>query len=108
MPVTSNVSEDGRELSIKVNGRFDFSLHQSFREAYKNAEAQLFRYKVDLSKVDYIDSAALGMLLVFRERVGGDSAKIRITGCGNDVRKLMEVSNFHKLFQIEETRLNPE
>ncbi|MCB1828861.1 MAG: STAS domain-containing protein [Chromatiaceae bacterium] len=101
MSITSSVSQDGRTLSITVKGRFDFSLHRLFRDVYRNVDAQVFHYQIDLSQVDFIDSAALGMLLVFRERIGGDSSRVKITGCRNDVKKIMEVSNFHKMFEIE-------
>jgi len=99
--VTSSASRDGRELFIKIKGRFDFSIHQLFREAYNKDDVQNSSYQIDLSETEYIDSAALGMLLLLRERAGGDNAKIRIAGCSEDVQRILEVSNFHQMFEIE-------
>ena len=101
MPISSSMSSDGREFVIKVEGRFDFSLHKSFREAYSSVDAQKIHYQVDLSRTEYIDSSALGMLLLLRERAGGDSAGIRISGCRDDVQRILQVSRFHQLFEIE-------
>ncbi|MCB1868046.1 MAG: STAS domain-containing protein [Gammaproteobacteria bacterium] len=101
MPITSSVSDDGREISIRVEGRFDFSLHKSFREAYSLADARKTRYQIDLSRAEYIDSAALGMLLLLRERAGGDDASIRISGCRDEIQRILQVSRFHELFHVE-------
>lgn len=34
MAVETDVSQDGKKLTIKIKGRFDFGKHQDFREAY--------------------------------------------------------------------------
>ena len=48
----------------------------------------------------YLDSSALGMLLLLREHVGGDDSDIRVVNSSPDVRKILGVSNFDKLFDI--------
>ena len=35
MPISSQLQTDASELTIKVDGRFDFSTHQAFRKAYE-------------------------------------------------------------------------
>ena len=37
MPISYNILDDGRRVNIKVSGRFDFSSHQEFRDAYAMA-----------------------------------------------------------------------
>ena len=103
MSIKSSVSNDGREIFIRVEGRFDFSLNKPFRDAYGMVYAQKARYQIDLRRTDYIDSAALGMLLLLRERAGGDAAQIRISGCRDNVRQILQVSRFHQLFDMEDT-----
>lgn len=101
MPIKAILSADGQELTIKVAGRFDFSAHQPFREAYERGGLSPARYRVDLHDTDYIDSSALGMLLLLRDHAGGDAADIRIVHCNADVRKVLNISNFEQLFSIE-------
>ena len=48
-----------------------------------------------------MDSSALGMLLLLRERAGGDRAAIEITHCSPEIRKIFAVSNFDRLFKID-------
>ncbi|WP_339845172.1 STAS domain-containing protein [uncultured Halopseudomonas sp.] len=101
MPIKAILSPDGQELTIKVSGRFDFSAHQDFREAYERGGLAPERFVVDLHDTDYIDSSALGMLLLLRDHAGGDAAEIRIIHCNQNVRKVLSISNFEQLFSIE-------
>ncbi|UAW99251.1 STAS domain-containing protein [Halopseudomonas nanhaiensis] len=101
MPIQANLSNDGQVLTIRVSGRFDFGAHQDFREAYERSGLTPQRYVVDLQDTDYIDSSALGMLLLLRDHAGGDSAMIQIVHCNPDVRKVFAISNFEQLFAIE-------
>ena len=100
MAITSVVSEDGNQLTIGVEGRFDFSSHQDFRRAYEGQPTQANSYIVDLKDTTYLDSSALGMLLLLKDYAGGDSAKIEIINGNDDVRKILAISNFEQLFTI--------
>jgi len=100
MGVQASLAGDGRELTIKVDGRFDFSAHQDFRDAYEHATSDVNRFVVDLGSASYLDSSALGMLLLLRDFAGGDSADVKIVNCNQDVRKILTISNFEQLFQI--------
>jgi anti-anti-sigma factor len=50
--------------------------------------------------VNFLDSSALGMLLLLRDHAGGEHARIRLVNCSSDVRKILTISNFSKLFHI--------
>ncbi|MDG1580332.1 STAS domain-containing protein [Pseudomonas sp. GOM6] len=100
MAITALPSSDGQELTIHIQGRFDFSVHQEFRDAYERVTATPKRYVVDLKGATYLDSSALGMLLLLRDHAGGDHARISLINCNPDVRKILAISNFEQLFQI--------
>ncbi|WP_396587202.1 STAS domain-containing protein [Bermanella sp. R86510] len=89
------------ELHIEIEGRFDFSAHQEFRDAYEKTDSSVNRYVVDMGKATYLDSSALGMLLLLRDHAGGDNANVLITQCNPDVRKILTISNFEQLFTID-------
>lgn len=100
MAVASELSTDGDELVIRVSGRFDFSAHQEFRDAYELLPERPTRYRVDMLDTIYLDSSALGMLLLLRDHAGGDSADVELVNCNADVRKILAISNFEQLFVI--------
>jgi anti-anti-sigma factor len=55
---------------------------------------------VDLRDATYLDSSALGMLLLLRDHAGGDGSNIHIINCNPDVKKILAISNFEQLFDI--------
>ncbi|GAA6130710.1 MULTISPECIES: STAS domain-containing protein [Halopseudomonas] len=101
MSIQATLSADSQVLTISVKGRFDFGAHQDFRNAYERSGLTPQRYVVDLHETDYIDSSALGMLLLLRDHAGGDSAQVSIVHCNPDVRKVLSISNFEQLFSIK-------
>ena len=100
MPITSKLSPDGAELAIAVEGRFDFSVHQEFRKAYETSRGRPRKFRVDMRHANYLDSSALGMLLLLRDHAGGDEADILIVNCNDAVKNILTVSNFDQLFTI--------
>jgi anti-anti-sigma factor len=98
MAVTATTS--GNSITIKVSGRFDFSSHQEFRQIYEGVPAEVNQYTVDMAEATYLDSSALGMLLLMRDHAGGDNAQIEIVNCNEDVKKILTISNFGQLFSI--------
>ncbi|GFM86727.1 anti-anti-sigma regulatory factor [Pseudomonas cichorii] len=97
--ITSGLSQDGQQLTVFIEGRFDFSTHQDFRGAYEGHAGSL-SYVVDLGGTHYLDSSALGMLLLLRDHAGGDDAVVRLANCTPDIVKILTISNFSKLFQL--------
>lgn len=91
---------DGVEVTISIAGRFNYSVHREFRDAYERAEEQNNRYVIDLRGTEYMDSSALGMLLLLREHAGGDRADIRIINCSPAIQDILSIANFHRLFEI--------
>ena len=64
----TNVSKSDGKAQVKLVGRFDFNAHREFRAAYEPlvGDASIKAVTVDFSGVDYLDSSALGMLLMLR------------------------------------------
>ena len=91
MSVVTEVSKDGQKLTISVKGRFDFAKHQEFRESYE--DKKLSAVVVDLKEATYLDSSALGMLLLLRDHAGGDNSDIRVVNSSTDVKKILAISN---------------
>lgn len=101
MGIESSRQDDGQSLVLKVKGHFDFSLHKEFRQAYKKEEG-VRRYIVDLRDTEYMDSSALGMLLLLREFASDRGAEVVLQNCSREVRKILEIANFQRLFRIED------
>ena len=97
--LTTQLSADGARLTIRPRGHFGFTVYDKFREAYQLGRPGT-RYVVDLADVSSMDSSALGMLLVLRDREGGQNDSIEIVHCSAEVRKILQIANFERLFSI--------
>ncbi|NHJ88027.1 MAG: STAS domain-containing protein [Asgard group archaeon] len=94
--------EPDNTLRIEIDGRFDFTLHKDFRDIYTNTStnSKISKYLIDLTNTNYMDSSALGMLLLLREYAGGESSQIEVMGCNAEIKEILEISNFDRLFKI--------
>ncbi len=101
MAVEKKFSDDGKVLTISISGRFDITVYKDFGDAYKDKVDSVSKWVIDMASTEYVDSSALGMLLMLRERAGGESADISIVNTSDGVRKIFETANFNKLFTME-------
>ena len=97
MSVTT--SEQGNTITIKVSGRFDFSAHQEFINAYRDVPKGEKSFIVDLSATEYMDSSAMGMLLQLREH-GDKASQIELTQANSNIQEILRIANFDKLFKL--------
>ncbi|HZR04113.1 MAG TPA: STAS domain-containing protein [Burkholderiales bacterium] len=93
---------EGSKARIELNGRFDFSAHRTFRESYTASleTRDVSELEVDLGGVDYLDSSALGMLLMLREKAQAANKTVTLSNCRGPVRQVLDIANFAKLFAI--------
>lgn len=100
MTINVTESDDAKEITIQVSGRFDFSLHQAFIDSCQHYPKGEKRFVVDLAETDYMDSSAMGMLLQLREYAVEDGSRIKLINPNDTVRKILGIANFNKLFDI--------
>lgn len=96
------IQHSGDTSVIHLGGRFVFHDHKDFREACEQALArsETRLIQLDLGKVEYLDSSALGMLLLLRERAQALGNTVQIRRAQGMARQVLEVANFHKIFDM--------
>jgi len=98
MTISIQLGNDGSS-TVRIDGRFDFQAHKEFRSVLDRILPGN-KVAVVMSGTEYMDSSALGMLLLLREKAGGDGAIVEITGGNDAIRNILRIANFHKLFRI--------
>lgn len=90
-------------VTIKIKGDFKFKAHQEFRKAYLDNIGSDTKWILDFSQSQYVDSAALGMLLIFREEAISQhkNSTVELINTNVEVKKILEVTNFQRLFKIK-------
>ena len=72
------VKVEGQVGTLVLVGQFDFNLHKDFRlssqELLENPAVQ--EIQVDFDQVPFLDSSALGMLLMLHERAQAEGKEI--------------------------------
>lgn len=101
MSVSQKVSNDGKRVVITISGRFDYKISQEFRDTYRQIPGQDgVEYYVNLSEASYMDSSALGMLLLLREHAKCRGGSVFIDRPSEQVNSILKVANFEQLFTI--------
>jgi anti-anti-sigma factor len=107
MSVCQEVSNDGKKVLINISGRFDYKVSQEFRDTYRQVPGQEgVAYYVNLSDASYMDSSALGMLLLLREHAKCRGGSVFIEHPSEQVDSILKVANFEQLFTINYTNLS--
>jgi HptB-dependent secretion and biofilm anti anti-sigma factor len=100
MSLETQIGENVARIIMK--GRFDFQIHKEFKEAYsrlfENADVRLI--EIEMSKLDYLDSSALGMLMLLNERAKTVNKSIALVNPSGVVSQVLDVANFNRLFNI--------
>jgi anti-anti-sigma factor len=87
---------------IALTGRFTFNDYQSFSDLIAALRASdRNTYVLDLSGVDFLDSAAIGMLLVLREEARRQGWTITLRHPTGRTRKTLQRSALDTVFGIE-------
>lgn len=101
MTVTRLISDNNKKLTISIQDKFDFSLYQSFRDSYSDFDSPNSQIILDLHKTSYMDSSALGMVLLLKEHADKLASNIVITGANSAVLQILEIAQFQKMMTIE-------
>jgi anti-anti-sigma factor len=98
----ATVERHDAKMALKLQGRFDVSAHRTFRDAYTPGltAAEVREFEVDLGAVDYLDSSALGMLLLLREKAQTASKTVALKNCTGTVKQIVDIANFGRLFEL--------
>ena len=98
----TSVSTLQSQARIQLSGRFDFNSHREFRDAVDKALGSpgTTEVAVDLGNVAYLDSSALGMLLMLRDKLTGAGKEVGLGNVRGTVKQVLDIANFGKLFRI--------
>ncbi|GHU02244.1 hypothetical protein FACS1894186_6550 [Alphaproteobacteria bacterium] len=103
MPMTHVIDATENGSIARIEGTITFKDHNRFFEIIGIIKTLSGKSMViDLTKVDFIDSAALGMLVIANEEGSGAGVEVRIKGAHGKVMSVMEAASFDKLFKFED------
>ncbi len=92
--------DDGSRVSM--SGEFTFIDHAAFKAiATRLFEKQDTPVVIDLARLEFIDSAGLGMLLIVRDEAEKAGRSLVLRGPSGQVKRMFDVTKFNTLFTVE-------
>lgn len=90
------------EKSLQIPERFDFSYHKAFTDQYQSILdiGGVTDIALDFSKVSYLDSSALGMMVLFQKKAKANNINVRVSGAKDSAKEILQIANFDRLFDI--------
>ena len=87
---------------MRLAGRFDYTTRNQFMTSMESfvEQAQVSEVRVDMGALDYIDSSALGMLLLMRDKARKFGGTVAITNAHGNVRQVLDTAQFERLFRV--------
>ncbi|MFC6441090.1 STAS domain-containing protein [Bowmanella sp. JS7-9] len=90
------------ERVISLPERFDFSYHKQFTEDYQGvlAHQDVKRVVLDFTRVSYLDSSALGMMVLLHKRAKPRGIETIARGAKGTAAEILEMANMKHLYRI--------
>lgn len=92
--------QNGACLIVSLKGRFTFADNQLFKGLLENLNDSVSTLDLNLSQVEFIDSAGLGMLLLALEKLEQHHGRITLRGAQGQVQQMIDISRFEDLFDV--------
>lgn len=86
---------------VTIEGRLDASQAGAAQAFLDGVSGQV---TLDCTRLDYISSAGLGVLLKTQKRLLAEAGKLRLTGVGGPIRDILGYAGFDQIFEIEPVR----
>lgn len=95
-------SRSERDLTITCEGRFTFDDHRDFKtiidDLQDNPPAQLV---FNVANVEFMDSAAMGMLLIANDACKKSQTIITLRGATGQVGRMVRIAKFSEIMSLE-------
>ena len=89
-------------IEARLTGRLEFTDHDRLRDIVALLDGpNLRRFVVDVSGLDFIDSAGLGMILILQEEAEQKNIKLVVRGPRDDVKRSIDLAKIGEIVAIE-------
>ncbi len=89
-------------MLVELSGDVDIAVKDELRATLEQAAAQDNDVDIDLSRVDYADSTALGLFCALRTSLMAKGGRVRLVSPTPRMRKLLNYAGLDRAFDIVE------
>ncbi len=92
------------KVTLKLEGNFTYTQRKPFQEMLKSVSVDPMEHIViDLSQVAFLDSAALGLLMISHRQLQAEKRTLSLAYPQATVRQIIELANLHKTIPLIES-----
>lgn len=89
-----------RGARVILSGKLTYESNDAFQLVMKQLEEEsIQRITIDLHRIEFVDSAGLGMLLLMKDRF--KQTPISIVGAQDQVRKILILTKLNEVFSMQ-------
>ena len=97
------ITKEQHQIILNLSGHFTLEDREEFIQVINDILSQPIEgLSIGMQKLEFIDSAGLGLLIYVYEKAKESSVALKLQNPCGQVKKLLQVSSFFKLFAIEE------
>lgn len=86
---------------VTLRGKFTFNDHTEFRDILNlMAQPDVDQVLLMMDEVEFVDSAALGMLLLAHDEAEKHKKQLIISGVTGQVKKMFDMARFNTIFTM--------
>jgi anti-anti-sigma factor len=88
--------------TLRLPSRFDYSYHRQFGEMYTPLieSSDCKEIILDFTQVEYLDSSALGMMVLLQKKFSTGGRKVRVKGARGATEEILKMANMQKIFDF--------
>ena len=102
MKITQEVQD--RKVTLKLEGNFTYTQRKAFQEVMRTVTTdQVEHIIIDLSQVVFLDSAALGLLMITHRQLQAERRTLSLAYPQPTVRQIIELANLHRTIPMIES-----
>lgn len=92
----------GDATEVRLTGRLEFTDHDKLQDLVNLlGQSSERRFVIDLSALEFIDSAGLGMLLILQEEAETRDIKMVVRGPAGEVKRSIELARLNEIIAVE-------
>lgn len=93
---------DGNTI-LHLDGRFDFGVRKIFKEAVEGVSVEGSSVVLDLEKVTFVDSSALGLLVICHQNLKTKNVFFCLVNPQTYVKQVLDLANIGKMIPTYQT-----
>lgn len=92
-----------QEAVVSMRGRLTFNDHAKLRALIREMlQNRAKKQTLDLSSLEFVDSAGIGMILIAREEMANAEKKLTLRKAQGQVKRVLTVAQIGKIVTIED------